>query len=131
MLVKVWNENRFPFSQFFRERTVTIPAGGFVEMEEDEAWDFHGSYSPVKRDGDNQPLAESFKMLRIETPPKAAPKKPSFMCHKCSVEFPSAVALENHIDARHLDDLVDEDVAAARRVARARKKPAEVTEDGA
>lgn len=115
--VKVYNDNVHPYKEQFRDQNIVIPAGGFIEMEEGDAHEFKCSYSPPSRGGDNQMDPKSFKMIRIEASSQkaAAPKTDESVCMKCSYKAISKKDLDEHIDANHLDDLADQELAEKRR----------------
>jgi hypothetical protein len=118
-LVRVWNDNVFPFRQIFKDKEIFIGAKKFIEMEETEAYEFRGAYSPIVRDGDGQPTPESFKMIRIEKTDKTAHKPIAAaqenVCQACGKQFPNKKELEAHIDAEHLDQLSDKEEADKRK----------------
>ncbi len=119
ILVRVWNDNVFPFRQLFRDKEIYIGPKKFIEMEETEAYEFRGAYSPIIRDGDGQPTPESFKMIRIEKTDKTAHKPMvaanETVCQACGKQFPNKKELDNHIDTEHLEELADKEVAEKRR----------------
>jgi len=69
MHVKVWNDNTFDHKEDFKGASLVIPAGGFIEMEYEEAIDFKGQFTPpAPRDCVGDP-ARFYKMIRVENPP--------------------------------------------------------------
>ena len=71
MLVKVWNDNSHPYEEDFRGKKINIPAGKCVEMEEDQAMLFHGSFGKgPRRDVNGNFDPRSFKRIRLEVPVK-------------------------------------------------------------
>ena len=117
MQVKVWNDNDHPFTDNnFKGDVVTIPPKKYVEMEYNEAHEFRGKYSPIKLGGDGQPLAQSFKMIRIEkTGPAEAAHVSGVTCQACGKVYESQGVLDVHIDEQHLDAMADPEVAQKRR----------------
>lgn len=119
VLVRVWNDNVFPFKQKFRDKDILIGPKKFIEMEETEAYEFKSAYSPIERDGDGQPKPESYKMIRIEKTDKTAHKPVAnaneFLCQACGFHATNKKDLDAHIDENHLDQLVDKDEADKRR----------------
>ena len=110
-LCHVVNDNVHPFRQEFKEEMISIPAGGKIEMDQEDAVMFLGMFYPPKKDGNDQPDPKHFKKLRIE-PIKGGsvePVKESFVCQKCKFVAQSKEDLESHIDEMHLDDLADAD----------------------
>ncbi len=66
--VKVWNDNKFPHTESFKGETITIPPGGFIEMDYLEACDFAGQFTPMKKQADGSADPRTFKMIRVEAP---------------------------------------------------------------
>ncbi len=116
MQAKVWNDNKYPFSQEFKGQKISIPAGEYVEMEFYEAKEFEGRYSPIKVDGGGQPKPESYKMIRVEAEGKAGPAQAGgFPCAACGKVYESQRVLDAHVDEQHLDAMADQEVAQKRR----------------
>jgi hypothetical protein len=118
-LVRVWNDNVFPFRQVFKGNEIYIGAKKFIEMEETEAYEFRGAYSPIVRDGDGQPTPESYKMIRVEKTDKSAhkpaPAAQEHICQACGKQFGNKKELETHIDSEHIEQLADKEEADKRR----------------
>lgn len=118
-LVRVWNDNVFPFRQYFKEKEIFIGPRKCIEMEETEAYEFRGAYSPIVRDADGQPTPESYKMIRIERTDKSAHQPvvapAENVCQACGKQFPNKKELETHIDTEHLEQLADKEEADKRR----------------
>jgi hypothetical protein len=106
---KVVNDNVHPFRQEFKEQMISIPAGGSISMDRDDAVIFLGSFFPPKKDGNDQPDPKFFKKLRIVdlvgTPSDIVEE--SFVCQKCRHKASSKEELDQHIDEMHLEDLAD------------------------
>ena len=68
MLVRVFNDNSFLYSEKYKGKVYDIQPGASVEMEEDDAEHFLSQYTPVVKRGDNTPDPRFFKMLRIDPP---------------------------------------------------------------
>ena len=115
MQVKVWNDNEHPFTDNFKGDVVTIPPKKYVEMEYYEAHEFKGKYSPIKVDGDNQPLPTSFKMIRIEKMGAPEVINLGVTCQACGKTYESQGVLDVHIDEQHLESMADPEVAQKRR----------------
>jgi hypothetical protein len=99
MKVKVWNENVHEFKQEFRGEKWTIPAKGFVEMEDDYAHNFLCSYSPIEVDADGAQKPQSFKRLRIEGHGNAFSHDP-LTCQACNYKAVSKKDLLTHTNER-------------------------------
>lgn len=63
--MRVYNDNVHPYQETFKGDLIKIPSKGFITMEEDDAILFRGTYAPITRDGDGQPLPTSYKMIRV------------------------------------------------------------------
>lgn len=63
--VLVKNNNEFPFTQMFKGEKISIPAGKAIEMEREEAVEFHGAFYPPKIDYNGNIDPKSFKRLAI------------------------------------------------------------------
>jgi hypothetical protein len=116
MKVRVWNDNTYPHTEMFKGDRIHIPAKQYVEMEFYEAHEFKGQYTAIKRDFDGNPVPESYKMIRIEKIEGAAAQDaPKVSCQACGKSFLSQHDLDDHIDAEHLDQISDPEVAQKRR----------------
>lgn len=126
MLVRVYNDNTYPFTQVFKGDRIHIPAKKFIEMEDDEAVMFRGTYSPILVDGANNHLPESYKMIRIVYPKDYVNDKPTdkFKCQACGKEFDTPEILDEHTFSLHLDSMSDKDEKEKRMKAAAAKKQA-------
>ncbi len=72
-IVKVWNDNVHKnapshFVQKFKGAEISIPAGGSIDMEYEEAVEFQGLYFPMDFDGSNIQKPSSYKMIRVDKP---------------------------------------------------------------
>ena len=103
--VKVWNDNKYDFKSMFKGEPIHIKAGEFKIMEFYEAHEFKGDYHPIQLDANNQPLPESFKMIRIEKEGEESTHEAETMhyCMSCKHKSPSPEELEAHIKVRHAD----------------------------
>ena len=106
---KVWNDNIYDFTDKFKEKTITIPSGKYIEMDPFEANEFVGKFYPIKVLADDTPDPKSFKKLRkefiytedaVQNPTLEAKK---FKCHCCSYVASNDSELEAHIKSRHAD----------------------------
>lgn len=120
MQVKVWNDNIYPLSQFFKGNKVLIPAKSFIEMEFYEAHEFLGTYHPIDYDADGKQDPKTYKMLRVDRQDavRGIQAKIKNLCSVCKHESPSKEELEAHVKARHSDHVklelpeVDESILA-------------------
>lgn len=116
--VRVWNDNKYTYQEQFRDLKIEIPAGKYILMEDDQAVLFKGSFSPIKRDANDQPDPRSYKMIRIEkdtSEQETQKEETKHVCAACKYIASSAKDLEEHTDANHLDQLVDQELADNRR----------------
>lgn len=101
MEVKVWNDNTLDFKQEYRGVNYHIPAGQYILMDEQEAYQFRGAYYPIIKDGAGQQTRESYKMIRIEMPnttkKTVTPERKSTRCEACGYIAINEKDLENHI----------------------------------
>jgi hypothetical protein len=125
-ICKVVNDNIHPFKQDYKEMHISIPAKGSIEMDKDEAVQFLGTFFPPKMDGDNRPDPKYFKKLHIEDIKdgvEAVSEPEKFVCQKCKHVSDSSIALSQHIDEMHMDDLADEDFKEKKRQEVAKRGP--------
>lgn len=118
-MVRVYNENVHPYNETFKGTKIHIPAKGnannWVEMDEDEANLFLGSFSPPIIDADGGHDPRGYKMLKIVGETGWAKKQSEWTCQACKYEASNEKDLNEHIDAKHLDSLLDKDLADERR----------------
>ena len=90
------------------DEDIVIEPGKFVVMDEQKAIRFRGAYYPPELDHNEQPLPQSYKMIRLEkvdsTPDKVSDK---LTCMACDKEFQNQKALDQHIDASHKEQWAD------------------------
>ena len=111
VLVRVWNDNNYPYTEVFKEQTISIAPHKFIEMELMDATEFIGKFTSIQRDGDGQPIPQTYKMLRIEKTVKTvkpANIEPDLTCQACGYRGKTKKDLDNHIDENHMDIMVDE-----------------------
>ncbi len=102
-LAQVWNDNVHPHSEVFKEKTITIAPKSFVEMDYDDAMEFKSKFTPIKTDGEKNPLPTGFKMIRVvplETPTVAA----QLICHATGKVASSPEELAQ-MNAEHIGQL--------------------------
>ena len=118
MLVKVWNRNSFDHLEKFRNKTISIKAGSYAQMDYHDAIDFLGQFWPPRYNKGGQALPESFKFLEIDVDDRkeflaemdGEQKKKAdkcFVCGMCNKEFPTKVRLIKHVKANHQNNLAD------------------------
>tara|TARA_R110000868_G_scaffold9394_2_gene46908 strand:- start:63 stop:509 length:447 start_codon:yes stop_codon:yes gene_type:complete len=79
--VKVWNDNVHPHTETFKGDVIHIPAKTCIEMEWEEAIEFKGQFTGMKRRGDDSPDPTGFKMIRVEKPSEPIFKEPPLVNH--------------------------------------------------
>jgi len=119
-MVKVWNDNKYPYNEDFRGKKITIESGGFVEMDYDQAVLFLGTFVPIVRGKNGLQDPRSYKMLRIDHEDRKNyvlnnslgdkdDTEKVFVCNACSKEFRTKKGLEKHIKDKHLNDMADDE----------------------
>lgn len=106
-LAQVWNDNVHPHTETFKEKVFSIPPRSFIEMDYDEAVEFKCQFTPIKTDGEKNPLPESFKMIRVVAITKPEPTRLPLMCHATG-KMASSVEELAKMNAEHYGTL-DED----------------------
>jgi hypothetical protein len=147
MQARVWNDNTYPHTETFKEKTITIAPKSHIEMDYDEAKEFKSKFTPIKTDGEGNPLPESFKMIRIEKlgAPEAATLP--LVCHATGkvAANPAELARMNaehfgqleeksketlETNARLLKEIDELRAALAERVAQEKKGPGRPKKEG-
>ena len=108
-LVKVWNDNVFPYKENFKDEKIFINAKDFIEMENDDAVLFKGTFCSPSKDAGGGFKPETFKMIRIEQVKKPVARTSFFKCQACGKELGSAVELDKHITKEHSDILIEDE----------------------
>ncbi len=112
-LVDVVNKNTHPYSERFRDLEINIPAGGKIQMDHEDAILFLGQKQPMKFDGQDNQLPESYKMLFIEGLDRVHElDKNKFICHMDGKVFHSKAELDDYIEENFIDDMAEPEVAA-------------------
>lgn len=118
--VKVWNENTHPFEQKFKDMDIKIAAKAFILMDEDDAYNFKGTYAPPKYNADGKDLPEGYKMIRIEhgtdlgklETPSASKQADANVCMACRYQAANPKDLEEHSKTHASQSLKDEQAEA-------------------
>jgi len=120
--IRIWNDNTVPYKERFREQDINILPGKFIDMEADDAIQFLGTYSPIKVDGSGNPTRESMKMLRREfieplfdDGTNSFNASEDFKCNVCGKKCVDQEHLDGHINANHLNEMIDKKEAARRK----------------
>lgn len=124
---KVYNKHShgLTHTEKFKDRTIVIKAGDFVEMDYEEAVEFKSQYFPMKFGPDEVQLPESFKMIEIvpiADPVAERDGKESFVCQLTGKKFGSASELEQHL--KQFRDLIVTDEEGEKEVQRRKGKVA-------
>lgn len=93
----------------FREQMIEIPAGGYVEMDYEDAVLFKGQFFPMKTNADGTPSREGFKCILLEPVGKPEPVAEKFISQIDGKEFATQAELSAHI--KQFQDLVVKDEA--------------------
>lgn len=120
--VKVYNRNKYPYKEKFKDEQIHIEPGGYVEMDEDDAYMFKGSFSSPVLGVDGEHLPQGFKMIEIvkdSDAPAEAPKAKSHQCLACKYTGESDADLKEHLKTHEDQVVVDEEAEKALRKKRA------------
>lgn len=130
MLVKVVNDNVHPYVEKFKGQHIHIPPKGFVEMDWNEASQFLGTMPPnIEVDANGEQKPTSYKMLRIEKGISVKPESivPEFLCMACNKDMHSKLSLDAHIEAEHMETMVDQE--AKEKIVKRRGRPSKGVKD--
>lgn len=128
---RVWNmhpEGK-THKESFRGDMIEIPAGKYVLMDYEDAYQFKGQYFPMKFNGDGFQEPSSFKVLKLEPHDGSSVSVPTkFVCQMDGKVFESQAALDsytrmNFADKTFKDDALEETLASTAPPAVAKKKP--------
>lgn len=100
-IVRVWNENIYPFEdKDFNGARVVIEPSQFVEMDHDDALKFLSKFHPPVRDADGHSFdPRSFKKLRIEEYEDLAVDVDPLMNHATGIKHDSEKSLKADMEA--------------------------------
>jgi hypothetical protein len=121
MMVKVWNENIYPYQEKFRNVLRVIEPKSYIEMDEDEAEYFLSKFTAPIRDSQNRPDPKFFKKLRIEKPAGYEKQDTRLVCHANGQKVASAQELKEVLsNFSHM--LADKDDSAEAEAVKAQNK---------
>lgn len=124
--MKVWNDNVHPYKETFKDEKIEIPAKSYILMEEDDAYQFKGTFSAPVLNVDGVHLPEGFKMIRLEKhdgdAADTAPKEAGHKCLACGYKGSSPEDVAEHAKANHAESLVVDEQAEAEIKKRGRPK---------
>lgn len=115
-VVKVWNDNQFAHTEKFKGQELTIPAGGYIELDEIDAVDFRGQFTPPRSLGPNNPDPRFYKMIRVEASGEPLVKEDQHIFHATGKAFGSpaeVIALAKVFASLNPDLVADDPVAEA------------------
>lgn len=116
MRARVWNDNVHPHIEMFKEKRIEIAAGGFIEMDYEEAIEFKSSFTVPVTDGEKNPIPMHFKKIRVETGGAPATVLP-LICHATGKIASSPEELAK-MNAEHVGMLDTESAAELEAAAR-------------
>lgn len=116
---RVWNKHPegMTHKEKFREELIEIPAGKYVLMDYEDAVQFRGQMTPMKRKPTGEPDPAGYKCIFLEKHDGEADTVPTkFICHIDGREFPSQALLDayvkqNYSDASFRDEAIEEELA--------------------
>lgn len=110
--VRVWNDNIYPYQEIFKGDKIRIGSKEFIEMDEEEANQFRGTFSPMVYDADGNDIPQGYKMIRIEkiTAESAPlPKVDEKVCYACKYKAASESDLTEHLKTHSDQVVIDEE----------------------
>tara|TARA_R110000796_G_scaffold248508_1_gene375345 strand:- start:3525 stop:3926 length:402 start_codon:yes stop_codon:yes gene_type:complete len=119
MKVRVWNDNIHLFKQEIADKLYEVPAKQCIELEEDDANVLIKRYSPIILGGDDQPIPECYKMLRIDKDDlhrnrmhkQNKNKAGTYVCQACGYVAANKWELNGHSQDMHKDQWEDPEEA--------------------
>lgn len=123
-LVRVWNDNTHPYEEVFKGDKIFIPSKEYIEMDENEAIQFKGTFKSPVLNVDGVHLPEGYKMIRIEkiTDQDTGPKLDELSCLACKYKASSKADLDEHVKTHSAQALVDEVAEAELKARRGKAK---------
>jgi len=131
MLVKVHNLNIYDFKQKIGDDEYKIKAGGYIELEEDDANKLVKRMFPMQFDANNQQTPQSFKKLKIDEDDlkrvralrENKAKSGNYVCMLCGYVASNKWELNGHSLDQHRASFDDEDAALEQIEADKKTKP--------
>ncbi len=83
MRAQVWNDNTYPHKEVFKEKVIEIAPKSFVEFDAvEDAVEFRGQITPLRTDGEKNPLPQFYKMIRVvPIDGSQTTSAPNLICH--------------------------------------------------
>lgn len=123
-LVRVYNDNVYPYDEVFKGDKIHIPSKKFIEMDEFEAIQFRGTFKAPVLDADGNHTAAGFKMIRLEKitgEAPAAPKVDELQCLACKYKATTKEDFNEHVKTHSAQMLIDEEAEEAIKMKRKAK----------
>lgn len=92
--VKVWNDNVFDHSEKFKGEALKIPAGGFIEMDHEEAYEFAAQFSGMPEKDFQGDVRKFHKKIRVDTASLHLVTVPTFVNQVTGQVFASQAELD-------------------------------------
>jgi hypothetical protein len=109
MQVRVWNDNDHPHSEKYKGDKLEIAPHGYIEMDQDEANQFLGQYTPIVRRGDGTPDPRFFKRLRIECLGKKAATPPNPLMFHATGQIAKSIEELKELQGHYRHLMIKED----------------------
>jgi hypothetical protein len=109
--VRVWNDNVYPYQETFKGDKIYIGSKSFIEMDEESANQFRGTYSPMVLDADGNDMPQGYKMIRLEPiTGEVAPvvKVDDLQCLACKHKSATKAEYDDHVKTHSSQLFVDE-----------------------
>lgn len=104
---RVYNDNVHPYNEVFKGTPVHIPAGGFVDMDYEDALQFEYTGAPMIKNAGGQQCPTSFKRIRV-VPLGAVPQaEVPLVCHATGEKAATPAQLRE-LEAKNAHLLHDE-----------------------
>jgi hypothetical protein len=78
---RVYNDNVHPHRELFKGTQIEIHAGGYVDMDFEDALLFEGQFFPMIKNAGGQQCPTSYKRLRVVALDKVTPAEVPLVCH--------------------------------------------------
>lgn len=109
---RVWNKhpNSITHAEKFRDDMITIKAGEYVLMDYEDAVQFKGQWTPMRKNAQGADDPAGFKVIFIEphseeSPVGEAKGSSEFICNRDGRKFYSQKELDEHIKANYSEEI--------------------------
>jgi hypothetical protein len=120
--VRVWNDNIYPYKEVFKGDKIYIEPKQYIEMNEEDAKAFRGTFAPMVFDADGNDTPQGYKMIRIEkitSEPSPSIKVDDLLCLVCKYKASSKADLSEHLKTHSgqivVDELAEKEMQAKRK----------------